>query len=615
MLPQPSLLVVVQARLSSSRLPGKVLIEAAGRSLLGHLLTRIQRSTHPHQLVVATTTQPADERVASEAARYGARVVRGSESDVLSRFADALAANPADVVVRLTADNPLLDPAELDRVLGEFLARLGGPDEVDYATNHTLQGGRPPLGLDVEVCSAAVLERAAREARDPGDREHVTPYLYRVPGRFRVLRTAYPQPERSRYRLTVDTPEDLQLIRTLLGALGPDVGLAEVARYLDAHPELAAVNANIVQRGVESETALRSRRVAGRWLLGRADASAGAGYGHAVRMGTLLEAWAELGGRALLVGRGLEGSLAARLRRANVELALPEGAGAEAELAGLLERARALSAAALALDGYGFDVRYQRTLAARLPLLAIDDLAEQPAVADVIVNQNLGFDTARYGALPPGQRLLAGAPYVLVRRALRELLARGVAGAAGAGVRQRLVLAFGGSDPLGLSEPMAEAVLLVLPELEVTVVVGPGVPSERRERLLALGARGSRVHVVVDPPELGTVLLGADVLLAAAGVTAWEALALGVPAVLVSVADNQRVVAQPLIERGAALDGGWGDAAAPRRAAELVRRLLASPALRAELTSAGRGLIDGRGVWRVIDALLDALDRRAPSWP
>ncbi len=610
---QPSLLVIVQARLSSSRLPGKVLLELAGRSLLGHLLTRVQRSTFAHRLLVATTTQPADERVAAEARRFGALVVRGSESDVLSRFASALAAHPAQVVVRLTADNPLLDPGELDRVIGEFLARRGGPGEVDYATNHTLDGGRPPLGLDVEVCSAQALERAAREASEPGDREHVMPYLYRVPGRFRVLRTAYPQPERLRHRLTVDTPEDLQLLRALFGALGPDPSIAEVTRYLDGHPELAALNAGVVQRGAESEHALRCRRVAGRWLLGRADASAATGYGHAVRIATLLEAWTELGGRALFVGRGLQGSLAARLSAANVQLEAPEAATTQAELVALLERARAQPAAALAIDGYGFTPDYHRALAERLPLLALDDLAAQPAVADLIVNQNLGFAAARYGALQPGQRVLAGAPYVLLRRGLRQLLgARG--SAAPGGERKVVAVALGGSDPLGKSEPLAAALLVALPEVEVSLIVGPGVPAERRQRLRELAARGARLQLVEDPPELGECLLRAELLLCAAGVTAWEALALGVPVVLLKVADNQRVVAEPLLAHGAALDAGWADEGAPARAAELSARLLASPSSREQLVSAGRGLIDGRGVWRVIDALLDLLDRKAATW-
>jgi spore coat polysaccharide biosynthesis protein SpsF len=210
---RPSLLVIVQARLSSSRLPGKVLLQAGGKTLLAHLLDRVRRSSYRPEVVVATTTHPADDRVEAEARRCGAGVFRGSEADVLSRFVGTLAEHPAEVVVRLTADNPLCDPYEIDRVIGEFLARGHGAGGLDYATNHTESGGRLPLGLDVEVFRADALERAHHEAHEAGDREHVTAYLYRVPGRFRVLRTPYPMPERSRFRLTVDTPADLELVR------------------------------------------------------------------------------------------------------------------------------------------------------------------------------------------------------------------------------------------------------------------------------------------------------------------------------------------------------------------------------------------------------------------
>lgn len=605
-----ALLVIVQARLSSSRLPGKVLLEVAGKSLLGHLLDRVRRSSYRPQVLVATTTAPADDRVEAEARRFGADVFRGSESDVLARFAGALERQPAHVVVRLTADNPLLDPHELDRVIGEFLAGMNGPDGLDYATNHTTSGGRPPLGLDVEVFRAEALERAHREATEAGDREHVTAYLYRVPGRFRVLRTPYPVPERSRFRLTVDTPADLELVRAVLTALGPDAELAEIAEYLAAHPEVAGLNAGVVQRSVESEGELRRRRIAGRYLVARADASATIGYGHVMRTGALLEAWTELGGRALFIGRGLTGSVAARLGAAGVQTEEPVGDGRVLEARLLLERARVLDAAALVVDGYTFDADYHAVLAHGGPLLAVDDLAEQAQHADVVVNQNVGFARESY-ALRAEQRLLVGAPYVMLRRALRGMIAeRSAHGRASVNPRgSSLALAFGGSDPLGLTEPVLAALLESVPDVRVDVLLGPGVSAERRQRLSAVS--NPRVTLHVDPPELGAVLARADVLISAAGVTVWEALALGVPTVLLCVAENQRVVAAPAIEQGAAVDAGWADAEAPQRAARVAGALLADGARRQTLSDAGRRLIDGRGVWRVIDTLLDAIDTRA----
>lgn len=610
--PRAPLLVIVQARLSSSRLPGKVLIEVAGRSLLGHLLTRLRRSSYEHTAVVATTTQPADDRVEAEARRFGAAVFRGSEMDVLARFAGALAEHPADVVVRLTADNPLLDPAELDRVVGELLARGDGPEALDYVTNHAPVGGRLPLGLDVEALRAAALRRAHREASDPGDREHVTAYLYRVSGRFRVLRTPHPSPERARFRLTVDTPQDLELVRRVLEALGPDAELPAIARFLGDRPEIAGLNAGVVQRSIEGEMELRRRRVRGRYLIGRADASLATGLGHAMRVGTLLEAWTELGGRALLVGRGVRGSLAARLAAAGVERAEPRGATPAQDAADVLERARACGAPAIALDGYTFDARYHEALQAERTLLALDDLAAQRQVADLVLNQNLDFDRARYGAGRAGQRWLIGAPYVLLRRALRERLGPRCPAPEGRGA-PRVVIGFGGSDPLSLTEPVLDALLAELPSARVDVLLGPGVTPALRERLSERCRGEPRATLHADAPEIAPILLAADVSISAAGVTVWETLALGVPSVLVTLADNQRAVSEPVVARGAALDAGGVDRATPERAAALTRALLEDPERRARLIEAGRGLLDGRGVWRVIDALLDAIEERSST--
>jgi spore coat polysaccharide biosynthesis protein SpsF len=604
----PSLIVIVQARLSSSRLPGKVLLPAGGKSLLGHLLERVARSVHRPKVVVATTTGAADDALVAEARRFGAESSRGSEADVLERFTVTLAEHPADVVVRLTADNPLLDPGELDRVIGEFLSRWNGPDEVDYVTNHA-DDGRIALGLSVEVFSAEALLRAAREAREPGDREHVTAYLYRMPGRFRVLRTPHPDPALSRFRLTVDTPEDFELVRTLLEQLGPNAAIGEIARFLDAHPEVVRLNAGVVQRGAEGQSELRRRRIAQRYLIGRADASESVGYGHVARLGALLEAWTEVGGRALLVARGIHGRLAARLAGAGVELEQPAGGTQDEEALRVLERARSVSAAAIAIDGYAFRADYHRTLARSFPLLAIDDLAEEPQIADVMLNQNLDFDRTRYGSLRARQRLLAGAPYVLLRRELRELAAS-PAGSPDSSRTPRLAVCFGGSDPRNLTWPVTEALLNAVPSAELDAIAGPGIGSERRAALLAHAEAAPRLHVHVDPPEIGVILGAASALITAAGVTAWEALFLGVPSILVTVADNQRVVAESVTARGAALDAGRAGADTPRRAAELALTLLRRPEDRAKLSAAGRSLIDGRGVWRAMDALLDAIDER-----
>ncbi|MEY2478467.1 MAG: spore coat polysaccharide biosynthesis protein SpsF [Actinomycetota bacterium] len=203
-------LVVVQARMGSTRLPGKVLADLAGRPLLAFLLERL--AALPWKRVVATSELDRDDAVAAAAAEAGVAVVRGPEEDVLTRFAMAIDAYEPDLVVRLTADCPLSDPALVRAAVEQ--QRTAGADYVSNTVVRTF-----PDGLDVEVVRASVLRQAALEATDGFEREHVTPFVYRHPERFshEVLRNDV---DLSAERWTVDTAEDLEFVRSVVDRLG-----------------------------------------------------------------------------------------------------------------------------------------------------------------------------------------------------------------------------------------------------------------------------------------------------------------------------------------------------------------------------------------------------------
>ncbi|WP_374571859.1 cytidylyltransferase domain-containing protein [Phenylobacterium sp.] len=209
------ILGILQARMSSTRLPGKVLQPVLGQPMIARQVERLRRSRRIDRLVVATSDQPDDDGLAEVCEGLGLGVFRGSLDDVLDRFHGALSAfGPADTVVRMTADCPLTDWALIDRVIDAHLEGGG-----DYASN-TPPERTFPHGLDVEVMRAEALETAWREAKDPYEREHVTPFIYRHPERF-ALAYVSDAPSLAHLRWTVDLPADLAFVRYVYETLYP----------------------------------------------------------------------------------------------------------------------------------------------------------------------------------------------------------------------------------------------------------------------------------------------------------------------------------------------------------------------------------------------------------
>jgi spore coat polysaccharide biosynthesis protein SpsF len=234
------LLVVVQARMSSTRLPGKVLLPLAGKPLLARMLDRVAAAQTPLDLCVATTTEAVDDPVAALAHRVGVRCVRGHPTDLLDRHIQAARLTGADAIAKIPSDCPLIDPAVIDRVLDAFL------DDVTYDYASNLHPATWPDGYDVEVMTRAALETAHAEARRPLEREHTTPFLWERPERFRLKNVVWHRDLQMTHRLTIDYPEDYALIRAVYDALhregGRPFGLQEIFAYLEANPDVYRLN-------------------------------------------------------------------------------------------------------------------------------------------------------------------------------------------------------------------------------------------------------------------------------------------------------------------------------------------------------------------------------------
>lgn len=246
------IVAIIQARMSSSRFPGKVLLDIAGEPMLARVVERARRARTVNQVMVATTTDLADDPVAAFCQQRGYSFIRGSLTDVLDRYYQAARASQADVIVRLTADCPVIDPDVIDATVSAFLGKADNnsaePFIYDFVANRLPPPWKRtyPIGLDVEVCSFNALERAWKEADQPHQREHVMPFLYEKEGRFRIFVLDH-SPDYGALRWTVDTPEDLELIRRIFSRFNgrDDFSWLEVLALFQREPELAQINAGV----------------------------------------------------------------------------------------------------------------------------------------------------------------------------------------------------------------------------------------------------------------------------------------------------------------------------------------------------------------------------------
>jgi spore coat polysaccharide biosynthesis protein SpsF len=238
---------IIQARMSSTRLPGKVMMEIVGRPMLWHIINRAKHSRLLDEIVIATSTRKEDGVIASLAHECGVGEYLGSDLDVLDRYYRCATEFRAKTIVRITADDPFKDPEVVDSITRTYLDHEGS---VDYVSN-TIKPTYPE-GLDVEVFSYSALESAWANTKDAFDREHVTAHFWRNPDRFKLLNVENKLGDLSNLRWTVDTPEDMAFARAVYERLfdKKEIFLMEdILNLLRKSPEIAEINKDMKQRG------------------------------------------------------------------------------------------------------------------------------------------------------------------------------------------------------------------------------------------------------------------------------------------------------------------------------------------------------------------------------
>lgn len=243
MINNQKVVAIIQGRMNSSRLPGKVLLDINGKPMLLHVIDRVRQAALVDEIVVATTTDSSDDEIGTFCQNQKVACYRGSLQDVLDRYYQSARLHHADIIVRITADCPLVDPMMIDEVIRERDLHIA-----DFCSNRLPPPFKRtyPIGLDIEVVTFKALALAWQKAVEKHQREHVLPYLYEIPGQFKVHILNYKK-DLSNIRITVDTPEDLEVIRKITAHFGGkmDYSWLEVVDYYLRNKDLSKLNAGI----------------------------------------------------------------------------------------------------------------------------------------------------------------------------------------------------------------------------------------------------------------------------------------------------------------------------------------------------------------------------------
>lgn len=241
---------IIQARMGSTRLPGKIMRRVCGKSILAHVIERVKDSESLDDIIVATTTNVSDDEIVAECEKNDWHFFRGSESHVLERYYKAASSYHADVIVRITSDCPLFDPQILSEMLHFFRNQIDTGKNLDYLSNVIVRTF--PRGLDAEIFTFAALEKAYQNASTDQDREHVTSYIYKNPELF-VMDNFKSERNLSEYRWTLDVEEDFRLIEAIYSDLYKKNKLfttQEVLDLLKEKPELMKLNQHVLQKHI-----------------------------------------------------------------------------------------------------------------------------------------------------------------------------------------------------------------------------------------------------------------------------------------------------------------------------------------------------------------------------
>jgi UDP-2,4-diacetamido-2,4,6-trideoxy-beta-L-altropyranose hydrolase len=564
----------------------------AGRRVIDHVIARCRAITSVDDVVIATTILDADDAVADAARSAGAKVYRGDPNDVLLRYAEAAQAFSADIVLRVTSDCPLIDPEICDRVI-----RHRSATGADYASNNMPR--LYPHGLDCEVFTRGTLDTANRSADDDYDREHVTPWIRRTPGitRASLIGPGWPSMQ---HRWTLDFAEDYDFFAALFPLLpqGRIPSTADVLTILADRPDIAKINAH--RRVGGPQTKPPSSPVA----VFRFEADAQTGLGHAMRCNALSTQLELDGWRCYWAVSPDTAAFLDSLAPPDSCIIVDAVAPADQIKSILLACGKC---DLFVVDRYGASVALEAEMRKTPALtIALDDLADRTFAADIVVNPTPAINLSDYrGKIADGARVLAGPDFAILRSQFLAHRQQTLNRVGTISRPERVLVAFGGTDPTD-GTGLALDVLETSPVRWIDVILGAKAPHLQalRHRITAMG---DRVRLLVDVAEVAEVMGGVDLVIGAPGTGTWERACLGLPGLLVGIAENQRANAKSVVESGVGLLSGFLTTDSRDHVAARLRtdidRVLTNPDLFHAMQAAAAALCDGRGVMRLAAAL------------
>jgi spore coat polysaccharide biosynthesis protein SpsF len=586
---KPHIVAIIQARMGSTRLPGKVLRPVAGQPLLWHVIHRLRKSRLIRDIAIATTTSPRDEAIVEFGAVHGVTVVRGPEDDVLARFARAAEQTDADIIVRVSSDAPFLDAGFIDHLVASLIEQGG-----DYVL---MEDGAPCAHEGVDPLTRRGLDKLILDAGDdPVAREHVTGYFKLHPGFVPIARAkAYAPLARNGGRFTIDTPDDLAFVEAVharMRARAGEASLADLLLLLEREPGLRAINDHVRQKPLQPSGGL---------ALIRCDGGGKFGYGHVKRMVALARALRDC--ESIGVRFALNGSedAAAPIRRAGFAVEMIQSHADLTRLVG------AHAPDMLILDG--------REGPSRQQLEGIrQDIAIVAAIDDGS-DVRLAADFAYYPPVPQaraldwtGARTVARIGWEWALLGLNPHLTPVAATAP----RPTLLVAMGGSDPQGLTLRAAKALVPLDPVFRIRFVIGTGM-ADAAKAAASVVALKNNFETVEGADDLATEYAAADLALCAFGVTAYELAAFGVPAIYLGLTPDHARSAGAFDDAGMGLSLGVASETSDDQILSAVKALMSDAARRREMRQAGLAVLDGNGAARIAADLAAALkEEKAP---